>query len=85
MIVGFMISLRWLGDVVGSDRADDERIGRVQHVEHDGDKPARSRGAKGNGTSGRVAHIERGVFVEECGLDLLWRQAMFRDVGRLLR
>src|SRR6266849_6122098 len=48
LIVGFMASLHRFGDVVGGDRADDERIGRVQHIEHDGDKPARNGGAKGN-------------------------------------
>jgi hypothetical protein len=65
-----MASLRGLRDVVGSDGADDERIGRVQHLEHDDDEPACTGGAEGDGTAGRVAQVERRIFVEECGLDL---------------
>src|SRR5947207_14887498 len=37
LIVGFMESLRRLGDIVGGDRAEDEWISRVQHFEYDGD------------------------------------------------
>src|SRR5436190_852888 len=46
-----MASLRRLGDVLGGDRAEDERIGRVEHFEHDGDEPARAGASKGDGTS----------------------------------
>src|SRR5262249_46497190 len=80
-VVGFMVSLPRLGNVVGGYRADDERIGRVQHFKHDRNKPARTRASKGNGTAGRVAHVERRIFVQERELDFFRRQAMLRDVG----
>src|SRR5262245_41042664 len=70
LIGGFMASLRRLRDIVCGDRANDKRIGRVQHLEDHGNKPARGGAAKGNGTTGRVAHVERRVVVEECGFDL---------------
>src|SRR5262249_27061407 len=80
-MVGFMASPRRFGNVIGGDPAGDWPIVPGQHLEHDGNKPTCIGAAKGNGAAGRVAHVECRVFVEERGLDLLWRQAMFRDVG----
>src|SRR5438270_9388523 len=79
-MVGFMTSPHRFGDVVGSDRADNKRIIQVQHVKHDGDKPAGTGAAKGNRTAGRLAHIEGRVSIEECRLNFLLRQAMVRNV-----
>src|SRR5439155_9534364 len=70
LVVGFMASLHWLRNVVGGNRADDERIGRIRDLEDDGEKPARAGVAKGDRTAGRVAHIERRVFVQERRFDL---------------
>lgn len=66
---------------MGGNWSNDERISQVQHLKHNSDKPAGDGIAKGNGTAGRVAHIERRVFINEGGLDFCRRQAMFRDMG----
>src|SRR5437899_1194089 len=77
LMVGFMASLLLLGDIVSRDRADDERIGQVQHLEHNGDKATRPGTAKSDGSAGRVARVERRVFVVQGELDLFRRQAVF--------
>jgi hypothetical protein len=82
-MVGFMASLPGFGDVVGGDRTDNERIGRVQYLEYHDDQSSGIRSAEGNGTAGGAAHVERGVFVVKCGLDFFRGQAMLGDVGRI--
>src|SRR5208282_4239899 len=83
LIVGFIASLLRLWDIVGGDRADDEWVGQIQHFEHNGDEPARTGAAKRNGAARGVAHLECGVLIQECGLNLLRAQAMFRDMCRI--
>jgi hypothetical protein len=54
----FHFLLGWLGDFIGGDGTNDERISEIEHFKYDRNKTVSVGESKGNGTCRRMADIE---------------------------